>query len=280
MLKRKLYIAGFVLTGIAVAAAASEKIPALIPSSSSSTTPVKKILHEFDSNGICTCIPASCKEDLAEVPRLQLNSSLAAFVKKYNGHNGHYLDLAKEKTKQYFDIVDSVLRLNDAPVELKYLAFIESGMSKNPVTRTGAIGPWALMPDAARRYGLKTGKNDERINFAKSTAAAARLLKDMYNEYGDWLLAVAAYNCGPGLMERAMKRAGTHDYWQLQGFLPAETQHHVMKFVAVHYHFEGHGSLVTLTRADLEKHTEAVAVYLAKRNEQPVADSMAVTSSK
>lgn len=279
-MERKFYIAGFVFVCLALVAAASERIATVFQPAADSTIVCTKPVHAFDSNGICTCIPFSSEAELANAPRLQLNNEVASFVKKYNDHNGRQLDLAKQKTEKYFMIVDSVLRLSDAPAELKYMAFIESGMSKNPVSRTGAIGPWALMPKAAQQYGLKTGRNDERLNYAKSTTAAAKLMKDMYAEYNDWLLVVAAYNCGPGTMERAIKKSGSHDYWKLQNYLPEETRRHVKKFIAVHYHFEGHGSIVTMTKTDMEEHIKAVAIYIAEKHGQPAADSLAVSSTK
>ena len=279
MLKRKFYITGAVLGCLIFVAAASGMISVGKRAYPRMATPASKTLHQFDSNGICTCIPFTSKEELDDAPRVELNKNVAAFVNKYNKQNGIFLDKAKAKTESYFVLIDSVLRLNEVPAELKYLAFIESGMKKNPVSKTGAIGPWALMPKAAKQYGLKTGHNDERLNYNKSTVAAAALLKDFYNEYGDWLLAVAAYNCGPGTMERAIKKSGSHNYWQLQNFLPPETRSHVRKFIAVHYHFEGHGSLVTMTKAETEDHIEAVAAYISNRKEQP-ADSIAATVSK
>lgn len=280
MLKRKFYKAGFVIGCLILVAAASGMISVAKRMNGGRTATNKAPLHQFDSNGICVCIPFTEMEDLHDAPRVELKKSIASFVNKYNRQNGIFLDRAKAKTESYFVMIDSVLRLNEVPAELKYLAFIESGMNKNPVSRTGAIGPWALMPKAAKQYGLKTGHNDERLNYSKSTTAAAKLMKDMYAEYGDWLLVVAAYNCGPGSMERAIKRSGSHDYWQLQYFLPAETRSHIKKFIAVHYHFEGHGSLLTMTKAELENHIEAVAAYLVKRQGQQQADSIATTVSR
>ena len=265
---------------LVLVAAASGKISVWEKMDAGSTVSEKVPLHQFDSNGIFTCIPFTTQEELEHAPRLQLHKSVASFVEKYNKKNGLFLDKAKAKTESHFVLMDSVLRKNGVPAELKYLAFIESGMNKNPVSRTGAIGPWSLMPKAAKQYGLKTGRNDERLNYSKSTAAAAALLKDFYAAYGDWLLAVAAYNCGPGWMEKAIKRSGSHDYWQLQNFLPKETRSHVQKFIAVHYHFEGHGGPLTMTKAEMEKHIEAVAAYTAKREQQHLTDSVVITATK
>ncbi len=279
MNNHKLYKAWFVAGSLIFVAAASGMIAVakrVVPVSAVSH---KNILHQFDSNGLCTCIPTTGNSGLENAPRLELNESISPYVQKYNNRNGFFLDKAKEKTKTHFATLDSVLRHCGVPAELKYLAFIESGMKKNPVTRTGAIGPWALMPKAARDYGLKTGRNDERLNYIKSTVAAAALLKDSYQEYGDWLLAVASYNCGPAWMKKAIKRAGSSDYWLMQKYLPEETRSHVKKFIAVHYHFEGHGSIVTMTKAELSRHIEDVTAYTEKLQQQPV-DSSAITKLK
>jgi membrane-bound lytic murein transglycosylase D len=281
MLFRKLYKAGLVIGGLILVAAASGMISAAKWINAGKTVPYKKVLHQFDSNGICTCIPFTTEEELQDAPKLQLNKSVESFVIKYNKKNGLFLDKAKAKTESYFVLVDSVLRMNNVPAELKYLAFIESGMNKNPVTRTGAIGPWSLMPAAAKTYGLKIfGKNDERLNYTKSTKAAAALLTDIYAEYEDWLLTIAAYNCGPGWMEKAIKRSGSRDYWQLQNFLPVETRSHVKRFIAVHYHFEGHGSMVTMTKAEMEKHINDVAAFNTRHKEELLSDSVATTVKK
>lgn len=280
MLKRKLYKAGFVIGYLVLVAAASGMISVAKRMNTGEAVPSKTVLHQFDSSGICTCIPFTAKEDLDDAPRTELNKSIASFVQKYNKKNGFFLDRAKAKTESHFVMMDSLLRLKEVPAELKYLAFIESGMKKNPASKSGAIGPWALMPKAAKQYGLKTGHNDERLNYSKSTVAAAALLKDFYAEYGDWLLVVAAYNSGPGWIQKAIKRSGSRDYWKLENFLPTETRSHVKKFIAVHYHFEGHGSMVTMTSSEMNQHIEAVAAYLAKRQEQQQADSITMTVSR
>lgn len=275
-MERRLYIAGFIILFMALVAAASDKLSTYIAPATELNTVDKTPIHQFDTNGVCTCIPYDNEEELESAPKLELNSSLISFVKNYNTKNGKQLDIAKQKKQKYFTLLDSVLRENEVPAELKYLAFIESGMELNPTSRTGAIGPWALMPDAAKRYGLKVGKNDERLSYAKSTAAAAKILKDMYEEYGDWLTAIAAYNCGPGTMQRAIKKAGSNDYWKVQNFLPEETRRHTKKFIAIHYHFEGHGSIVTITKSELEKHLAAVATYTANRHGHNTVDSIAL----
>ncbi len=215
--------------------------------------------HQFDSTGYCTCIPSDINAELAGDLRIQVNKNVASFVKGYINKNGYFLGKTTKRTARYFKIMDAVFEQNDLPVELKYLAFIESGLNYNAISWAGAVGPWALMQVAAKQYGLKISKqNDERLDYSKSSFAAARLLADLYQKYGDWLLVIAAYNCGPGGVQKAIKKSGSKNYWALQNFLPLETRMHVKKFIAVHYYFEGHGSVVTMTKSEMEKHIEAV----------------------
>ena len=238
-------------------------------------------MHHFDSSGLCTCIPFSVEDELAKAPRIQINKNVAAFAKKYHKENGFFLDKAKRKINSYFDIIDSVFEENGMPVELKYLAFIESGLKYNVKSWAGAVGPWALMPVAARQYGLKVSRgHDERLDYYKSTHAAAALLNDLYNKYGDWILVIAAYNSGPGWIDKAIKLSGSKNYWALQQFLPKETQKHIKKFIAVHYHFEGHGSLVTMTKAETQAHIKAVAAFVEKQQELVKTDSVSVVLVK
>ncbi|HEY6064470.1 MAG TPA: lytic transglycosylase domain-containing protein, partial [Chitinophagaceae bacterium] len=238
-------------------------------------------IHHFDSSGLCTCIPFTTKDELAHAPRIQLNKNAAPFVKAYIKKNGFFLNKVKNRVNPYFTIMDSVFEQNELPVELKYLAFIESGLKYNVKSRTGAIGPWAFMPKAAKQYGLRIGgKNDERLNYNKSTRAAAGLLTDLFVKYGDWLLVIAAYNCGPGGVQKAIKKAGSRNYWVLQSFLPEETRKHVKKFIAIHYYFEGHGGVATMTKAETETHIKAVAAFVNKQNDLEKPDSLFGMTSK
>jgi membrane-bound lytic murein transglycosylase D len=113
------------------------------------------------------------------------------------------------------------------------------------------VGPWQLMPVTARILGLKvTRKTDERTNYVKSTHAAARYLNDLYDQFGDWLLVIAAYNGGPGNVMRAIRKSRSTNFWDLQYYLPAESRNHVKKFIGTHYIFEGQGGLTTLTKKE------------------------------
>jgi membrane-bound lytic murein transglycosylase D len=163
----------------------------------------------------------------------------------------------KDWAKPFFDRIDRIFSGKNLPVELKYLAVIESDLKSSATSRVGAAGPWQFMAETARDFGLKVGRKiDERRDFNKSTVAAAKYLKDLYNTYSDWLLVIAAYNCGNGPVNSAIRKSGSSNFWDLQYYLPAESRNHVKKFIATHYIMEGDGGLTTLTK----KETEALAL--------------------
>ena len=176
----------------------------------------------------------------------------------------------KHRSTIPFGIIDSVFSVYGLPVELKYLAVIESELKPSATSRVGALGPWQLMPETAHILGLKTNlKYDERKSYYKSTKAAARYLKDLYTEFGDWLLVIAAYNCGPKPIYNAIRMSGGRNFWTLQKYLPKETSQHVKKFIATHYYFEGQGSLTTLTREETVRYNKLIGelTATAKANE-------------
>ena len=152
------------------------------------------------------------------------------------------------------------------PLELKYLAVVESELNPKAVSRVGAVGPWQLMPATAKVLGLKiTRKYDERKNLKKSTKAAALYLRDLYTQYGDWLLVLAAYNCGPRPVNSAIRRTGSRNFWKLQNHLPAESRDHVKKYIATHYYFEGKGGITTLTKAENIKYAQTMSLWISSQ---------------
>ena len=171
----------------------------------------------------------------------KLNPMAISFVQNYIKKNKTGFENMKGWAKPKLDMMDEILTQHGLPGELKYLAVIESGLKYNMISRSGAVGPWAFMPAAAQEYGLRiNGGKDERLDYIKSTHAAARLLTDFYAQYGDWLLVIAAYNSGPGNVQKAIRKSGgSKDFWTIQNYLPNETMNHVKKFIGVHYIFEG-----------------------------------------
>jgi membrane-bound lytic murein transglycosylase D len=188
------------------------------------------------------------------VSNARLNPMAISFVENYISKNKRGFLSMKEWAKPYFDMMDEVLEQHGVPKEMKYLAVIESGLKYNAISWAGACGPWAFMPAAARQYGLTIRRgNDERLDYFKSTHAAARLLTDLYAKYGDWLLVLAAYNGGPGNVDRAIRRGGgSKDFWTIQYYLPVESMNHVKKFIGTHYIFEGEGGITTVTKKEMK----------------------------
>lgn len=137
----------------------------------------------------------------------------------------------------YFPMIEQALDENDLPDELKYLAVVESALNPIAVSRAGATGLWQFMLPTGKQYGLEINSLiDERRDPVRATYAACRYLKDLYNIYSDWALAIAAYNCGPGNVNKAIKRSGGKtDYWEIYPYLPKETRSYVPLFIAATY---------------------------------------------
>lgn len=137
----------------------------------------------------------------------------------------------------YFPQMEAVLDQYKVPVELMYLTIVESALNPFAVSPVGASGIWQFMLPTAKAYGLEINSFvDERLDVVRSTHAAARYFKDMYRLYGDWLLAIAAYNCGPGNINKAIRRSGGQtDFWSIYPYLPRETRNYVPLFIGVYY---------------------------------------------
>jgi membrane-bound lytic murein transglycosylase D len=196
----------------------------------------------------------------------KLNPRAVSFVQDYVDRNGKELQNMKDWGRPYFSLIDNILTSYGLPRELKYLAVIESQLKPNSISWAGAVGPWQLMPTTARVLGLKVShRYDERTNYYKSTRAAAKYLRDLYNELGDWLLVIAAYNGGTAHVYNAMRRSGSHDFWNLQYYLPAESRNHVKKFIGTHYVFEGQGGITTLTKDEATEQLSGSSMYVFNR---------------
>jgi membrane-bound lytic murein transglycosylase D len=176
----------------------------------------------------------------AGTDQAMLNAQVNRFVKHYVQENKDCLCEIKQRSQAPFDLMDSVLDHFQLPLQLKYLAVIESELKATAVSDRGAAGPWQLMPETAQILGLKVSRhNDERMNFSQSTRAAARYLKDLHIEFGDWLLVLAAYNGGEGPVYAAIRHANSRNFWTIQRYLPQETRTYIKKFMATYYYFEG-----------------------------------------
>ena len=191
-------------------------------------------------------------EDIMQqrVAVLDLNSP---FSLVYNRVVQSYIDLYMVRKREmssrmlglaelYFPTFEEYLDRHGIPLEMKYLAVVESALNPSARSRAGAVGLWQFMLPTGKIYGLKADSYiDERHDVYKSTEAACRYLKYLYRIYGDWELALAAYNCGPGNVNKAIRRAGgVKDYWKIYDYLPRETRGYVPAFIAVNYLFAHH----------------------------------------
>lgn len=228
--------------------------------------PFTSYQHPQNSNVLADDDTIACSVPQPPVAnRVRLNKNAVKFVSSYIKKNNEELVKIKERSTTPFKTMDLVFKKYGLPLELKYLAVIESELNPAAVSRVGAAGPWQLMPVTAKILGLKvTRKNDERKQMVKSTNAAALYLRDLYTEFGDWLLVMAAYNCGPGPVYTAIRKSGSHNFWKLQEYLPGESRDHVKKFIATHYYFEGNGSATTLTKAENIRYNKLLSAASAK----------------
>lgn len=176
----------------------------------------------------------------------QLHPMAWNFVQDYIKVNSKNLQKMKGWGLPYFLMIDNILSQYHLPKELKYLAVIESNLKNYAESWVGARGPWQFMPYTAREYGLNVNRwVDDRIDYFKSTHAAAKYLNSLYSDLNDWLLVIAAYNGGPANVYSAIKKSGSRDFWKLQYYLPEESRNHVKKFIATHYIMEGKGGVTT-----------------------------------
>lgn len=178
---------------------------------------------------------AEVKETHSDLP-LMMTDPVASYINYFSTRGRGTLESALARGGRYQEMIQRILKEEGVPQDLIYLAQAESGFHPLAVSRAGARGMWQFMASRARGYGLE--RNwwvDERQDPEKATRAAARHLRDLYNEFGDWYLAMAAYNSGPGTVQDAVKRTGYADYWELykRNVLPKETRNYVPIILAV-----------------------------------------------
>ena len=195
------------------------------------------------------CDPAAANPEVSDSIYMDRLQRIPAIIEMpYNEVVRKFIDMYATRLRQkvafmlsannfYMPIFEEALDLYDLPLELKYLPIIESALNPMAASRQGAVGLWQFMLNTGKIYGLKvTSLIDERRDPIKSTRAAARYLKDLYDIYHDWNLVLAAYNCGPGTINKAIRRAdGEKDFWALYNYLPKETRGYVPAFIAANY---------------------------------------------
>ncbi len=171
---------------------------------------------------------------------VEYNPSLESVIKNFLKRRRDFIQRMLDKSEYYFPFFEKELDNYNIPLEVKYLAIVESALNPRAKSRVGATGLWQFMFSTGRIYNLDVNSYiDERMDPVKSTTAAAKYLGKLYEIFGDWDLALAAYNSGPGNVSKAIRRSGGyHNYWNLRPFLPRETAGYVPAFLATMYIFE------------------------------------------
>ncbi|MBQ3536024.1 MAG: transglycosylase SLT domain-containing protein [Alistipes sp.] len=173
---------------------------------------------------------------------LPYNELVRTSIKRYTDGSG-LMSRVLSRAQYYFPIIEEELLKAGLPVELRAMAIIESALQAKAYSRAGAAGLWQFMPATAKSYGLEVNSMvDERYDPYKATKAACKYMKALYNMYDDWSLAIAAYNCGPGNVNKALARAGgkPESFWDVYWYLPSETRGYVPAFIAANYAYAYH----------------------------------------
>jgi len=173
---------------------------------------------------------------------LAYNETVKAFIELYAVRKRQQVEKMLGLSETYFPMFEEILDKHKMPLELKYLSIVESALNTRAESRVHATGLWQFMYTTGKLYNLETNSYvDERKDPVKATEAAALLLKDLHNIFGDWFLAIAAYNCGPGNVNKAIRRSGgKRTFWEIYPYLPQETRGYVPAFIAAAYVFQYH----------------------------------------
>jgi membrane-bound lytic murein transglycosylase D len=217
---------------------------------------------------------------LPTVMEMAYNDVVQQFIDRYSGRLRHSVSVMLGASNFYMPIFEEALEAYEMPLELKYLPIIESALNPKAVSRVGATGLWQFMLTTGKQYGLEVNSLvDERRDPTKASYAAARYLRDLYRIFGDWNLVIAAYNCGPGNVDKAIHRAqaalrdstvaNSKDYWHIYPYLPKETRGYVPAFIAANYimtYYSQHNICPMRTRLPQKTDTIVVSrdVHLAQ----------------
>jgi membrane-bound lytic murein transglycosylase D len=176
-------------------------------------------------------------KNIHTVVNLTYNPIVKRYIDVYTRQKRGSVDVMLGLSQYYFPIFDEIFDYYDVPNEMKYMSIIESALNPRAYSRTRAVGLWQFMYGTGKLYGLNVNSLvDERRDPIKSTYAAAKYVKDLYAIYNDWILVIAAYNCGPANVNKAIRRSGgKRNYWDIYYYLPRETRGHVPAFIAATY---------------------------------------------
>lgn len=201
---------------------------------------------EWESFPITDTMYAKRLAALPTIVRMPYNNMVRACIDRYTKKGRSQVSYLLGISEFYFPIIEEEIDRVGVPHELKYLPIIESALNPKATSRMGAKGLWQFMFTTGKLYGLKANNYiDERFDPAKATTAALLYLKDLYDMFQNWELAIAAYNCGPGNVKKAIKRSGgSTDFWKIYPWLPRETRGYLPGFIAASYimtYYEDHG---------------------------------------
>jgi membrane-bound lytic murein transglycosylase D len=200
-----------------------------------------KDFPDFSADSVIGEFPDSVYEEritkINSIINLPFNSIIRNHIHVYTVKKLEAFQAILGLSDYYFPMIEDIFDSYGLPAELKYMAVIESALNPNAVSRMGATGLWQFLYSTGKMYGLTINSVvDERRDPVRATHAAARYIRDMYNIYHDWILVIAAYNCGPGNVNKAIRRSGNRkDYWQIYYRLPRETRGYIPQFVAAAY---------------------------------------------
>lgn len=171
------------------------------------------------------------------IMEMPYNDVVRKYIDQYTGRLRRSVSIMLGAQNFYVPMFEEALEAEGCPLELKYLPIIESALNPNATSRVGAAGLWQFMVNTGKQYGLEINSLvDERRDPLKSSKAAAEYFKKLHERFGDWTLVIAAYNCGPTNVEKAIQRAdGSKDYWEIYPYLPSETRGYVPAFIAANY---------------------------------------------
>lgn len=214
---------------------------------------------------------------LPTVIEMPFNQVVKSYITRYTEKGRAQVAAILGLSHYYMPIFEQALEAEGLPLELKYLPIVESGLNPNAVSKSGAAGLWQFMIATAKGVGMEVNSLvDERRDPYISSKYAASYLKDLYQTYNDWSLAIAAYNCGPGDVNKALRRAGgdpkSHDFWSIYNYLRAETRGYVPMFIAANYvmnYYQDHNISPVLATKPLVTDTVSVKQRL---HLQQVAD--------
>lgn len=193
----------------------------------------------LDTTALADSIYKQRLQALPCIVELPYNPVAKRYIQRYIKHSARLTARIMRESEHFFPIFEEALGRHNLPYELKYVAVIESALKPTARSHAGAAGLWQFMPATAKRYGLEVNSLvDERYDVYKSTEAACLFLQALYNIFGDWNLAIAAYNCGPRNVTKAIQYAGgKRDFWSIYPYLPHETRMYVPLFIASNYVF-------------------------------------------